>query len=491
MGLPMTPFQAKIVNWEGKQFAGQWIQGVLAPRGSGKSEVGTIGDCTHEICYDPELTSQIIAESEGTACVFLSAIRQHLERNPLILSCFGKHESEKEWSITRITSAQRKSIKKEPTVQCLGAAGRIVGRHVRIQWCDDLVSLTNSATEETRKKLKHWYSTALCPILDPGGFQRIRGTRYFQKDLYYSLLKMYGESAFLKIPALYYDDTFVDTCAMPQGDIEFQGPEGIIKFNSQGLSCLYPQSYEHSYWPERFPLWVLLQLRMKDVISFNTQYQNNTNVLKSELLNEGALVVAKESEIPPIDKLVCYQGVDPARKASGDGCLFSITTIGVDKWTGLIYILRQTDRKLADPDLMCKFIVGEYYWIKRLGGTIQAIGIESNAFQGILATSIRANPKEYGVLPITPKNTGKDKEMRFINVSKYFNMGHVRFHPSCAKLLEDVAEFPDCDLKDRVDSMMHAFEVFEMGGSKFLGFDMDITRWIGTGSETQVLDLFG
>jgi len=36
------------------------------------------------------------------------------------------------------------------------------------------------------------------------------------------------------------------------------------------------------------------KLRMKDVISFNTQYQNNTNVLKSELLNEGALVVAKE-----------------------------------------------------------------------------------------------------------------------------------------------------------------------------------------------------
>lgn len=471
--LPITEFQADILNWEGVQYSGRTIQGVLAPRGSGKSEVGTIGDACHEMCHNKDLAGQIIAESLSTATTFLSAIKQNFERNDLLRSAYGDHVSD-EWSATRITSAKRSVIRKEPTIQCLGAQGAIVGRHVDYQWCDDLVSLKNSATDDTRKKMRNWYDTALMPILDPGGVQKIRGTRYFQKDLYYSMMKAFGEEAFLIIPAIFRDPGYIDENAFPAGRIEKMGREGREIFYSSGNACIWPQTDEHSYWEPRWPLYTLQEIRKKDFVSFNTQYQNNTNVLKSELLNDDAIVVIPESKIPPLHQLICYQGVDPARKIDGSGSYFSITTIGVHKETGLIYILRQLDKKLADPVVMCDFIFSEFMWVIRNGGTVHGTGVEDNAFQGVLVNHINANPKKYGVIPFVRKTSLKDKFARFIDCSRWFNGGYVRFSAEVSQLIEDTAEFPDCDIKDRVDSLMHALETMKISGLQALGLDFDI-----------------
>lgn len=40
----MKSFHRQMINWKGIQYEGKSYEGILAPRGSGKSEVGTIGD---------------------------------------------------------------------------------------------------------------------------------------------------------------------------------------------------------------------------------------------------------------------------------------------------------------------------------------------------------------------------------------------------------------------------------------------------------------
>lgn len=486
LGLPITDFQADILAWEGVQYSGRTISGVLAPRGSGKSEAGTVGDITHELCHKPDLAGQIIAESQSTAIIFLSAIKQHFERNEILRAAYGDHVSD-EWSATRITSAKRTVIRKEPSISCLGAAGAIVGRHVDYQWCDDLVSPHNSGTEDTRKKLKYWYHTQLMPILDPGGIQKIRGTRYFQKDLYYTMMKTFGEEAFLIIPAIFRDDSYVDEYAFPEGNIQTMTREGRKSFNSSGNACIWPKTDEHSYWEKRWPLYTLREIRKKDWVSFNTQYQNNTNVLKSDLLNDNAIQVVANDKIPPLHKLICYQGVDPARKADGPGSYFSITTIGVEKETGLIYVLRQIDKKLADPVVMCDLIYSEFMTIITNGGTVHGVGVEVNAFQAVLVNHIRANPAKYGILPFVEKTTLKDKFTRFVDNSRFFNEGFVAFSAEVSQLIEDTAEFPDCDVTDRVDSLMHALETMKISGLQLLGLDFDIRKLTNPTLDTQMI----
>jgi hypothetical protein len=430
-----------MLDFPGVFTAGKTIQVVLAPRGSWKSGIGTIGDATHEICVNPNVSGQILAESQETGKKFLSEIKQHLTQNETLEYFYGKHESTTGWTRTEITTCQRTIIAKEPTLEVLGVGGRLVGRRAQIQWGDDMVSPINSATEQLRKKLLDWWNTVVCPMLNPGGVQKIRGTRYFTRDLYFSLKDMYGADAILRLPAIVQDE----------------------------------EGNEKSYWPERFPLHMLQELRKQDPISFATQYNNDISGLLSSIITPGVL---KVGEAPCLEECIGFMGVDPARKADGPGSYFAIVLIAQHTVTQQVYILYEYAWKLATPDKMLKQIRDVYDWWQSRGLTIYGINLEDNGFQGVLAQAAMADPVRYGVLPWMPSTTVKDKATCFIAQAKYFNMGLVHISAECHRLMLHILSYPDCEIKDLIDAMVRAFEIMDSRFRPGVLLDFDIYKMV-------------
>jgi hypothetical protein len=414
-----------MVDFRGVFKEGRTYSGVLAPRNGWKTGIATIGDATHEMMHNPDMLTQICSESMGLGKLALGSIKAHCERNEKLRFFYGNHVSKTMWNRDAIISAQRTSIDdKEPTIEVLGLSGAIVGRRANIQWLDDPVSQKNSATADMREKHVAWYDNVFNPILNPGGEQRVRGTRYFAHDLYNTLMKYYGKDMFLVIPAI-----------LTSAD-----------------------QLERSYWPDRFPLEVLLQMRQKNPVSFALQYMNNVKFLLNRLIELEFLRVVKPGDIPPFNEMLFYIGIDPACKMDGSGSYFTSCTGGQHQKTGLIYILRERAVHLATPEKMLNFIREEYHYVKSQGGVVRAINSESNAFQRVLGQSINAEPMKYGILPFTQSDTGVNKEMAFIAQSKWINMDLVRFTPETFRLVEDIAGFPDIDIKDRVDAFVRLLE---------------------------------
>jgi len=418
---------------------GRMYGGILAPRNAWKTGIATVGDGIHEIVHDPNMFGQICSEAMGLGKKALAQMKAHFERNTKLRYYYGEHVSKTMWNRDMIYSAQRTTLEKDPTLEVIGLSGAIVGGRANIQWMDDCVSLKNSATPEMRSKHVEWYNNVFNPILNPGGQQRIRGTRYYAHDLYNTLMEYYGKDLFLVIPAIL---TTAD-------------------------------QVEHSYWPARFPLEVLLQMRKKNPVAFALQMMNNVKFLLNKLIDTNLLRIVEWKDVPPFEEMIFYIGIDPASKMDGSGSYFALVTIGQHQKTGLIYVLRERRVHLATPDAMLKFVAEEYNWIRGQKGVVHTINSESNGFQRVLGNTVKAEPKRYGLLPFTQSDTGVNKQAAFIAQSKWINMDMVRFTPEVYRLVEDIAAAPDIEFWDAVDAFVRALESVDRLCSPSIAIKLD------------------
>lgn len=477
----IKPFQVNMVNHHGKLNLGRYISLVLCPRDSGKSWASTIGDGVYEICHNPNLRGQIVAEAQDTAVMFLSEIKQHLEDNPNIETYYGKHKpdtrSDRSWATRKIVSAQRTKIMKEPTMEALGATGAIVGRHVDIQWLDDIVSDRTSDKPEKREALLTWYDKILLPVLEQGGEQRIRGTRYFHDDLYDQLIKRYGENILYRVKALH--ELPVTTANYEPRESDFMPLRYSRSQDGSHFIDLACQTGDicRSYFPERYKAYDLWLMRKANPFTFAYQYQNDPTLGLSQFLEDGSIRLIDVGKWPDFGECSFYIGVDPAQGTEADSDYFATATVAYHPKSGRRYVLRVTAEKLGDPFKMMQRIYDEWMWVRSLGGYVTAVGIESNAFQGVLVKAFNSDPEQFGLLPITEMDTKKDKVQRFIEQVHWWNLGHVFVDEENTKFIEDVAKFPDIRRKDRVDAVMLAFQL------------IDETSWGGAASDIDIQQL--
>lgn len=428
---------------------------VLLPRGSGKSEWGTSADAIHEICVNPNIRCQFIAESQDTAVLFLSDAKGHFEENDTLRYFFGDHVSSK-WSSTKIVSSQRTRVIKEPTIECLGAGGALVGRRSDLQYVDDVVSDRTSRTPNEREKLYRWYDKTVKPMLVRGATQKMRGTRWYPGDLWEQLIRRYGEEVLFRQKALLdiNEDTW-DSYSPIEGD----------------MFLLQDQTLYRSFFPLLFTVPGLLARRAANPVEFASQYQNEVKLMLSNIIDYESLIVIDDEKFPDFAEMLFYIGVDPSTGTKANSDYFSITVIGLHAPTGLLYIWRNwASRKVKDPKAMMDVIAKHWWDIKSRGGDVAQIGIETNAFQNVLVNAFYAEPELYGMLPVTRVNTVKDKQTRFVAEAHWFNLSRVRFSETCVKLIEDLVSFPDLDNDDRVDSTLIALQLIGRSGLVSAGF---------------------
>lgn len=449
----LEPFQVSMLNHNGAVRLGRTIRLRLLPRDSGKSWLGTCADAVHDVCHDPDLRSQIIAEALDTAIMFLSEIKSQFENNHTLNYFYGDHKGDdRAWSAKKIVSKQRRIIAKEATIEAIGAGGAIIGRHVRKQWFDDVVSDKTSDTPEKQSKLVRWYDKTAMPVLEQGGVQNINGTRWYNEDLYGTLLERYGPDILYRVIALeqvpfhlYDEGRNSDFVPVTKRAGDFPGLE-------------HDDFVMRSYFPNRYPADILYALWKANPYTFATQYQNDTNISLSAYINGDKIPFIDYTEWPDFGDLIFFIGVDPAHGEKPGADYFSTCTIGYNEKLGKIYVFRSTMQRLHDPEAMMSCILREWLWVYSQGGSVASVGVESNAFQAILAKMMMNDPQRFGLLPIVERITIKDKVARFIGLIHLFNTGQIIFDEECIALFSDVLKFPDLKHDDRVDSMMHALE---------------------------------
>lgn len=449
-------------------------EGLLeAPRGFGKSTIGTTAFAIFLILLNRDILILITSSTAGKAEGFLQEIKAHFEYNEVLREIFGDYVNPKGWNNTSIFVKGRKTIAKEGTVTAYGQSGQVVSKHYDVILNDDPVNEDNARTKLRRDKLEDWLHTSLGPTLKPEGFMMTTGTRYHPED---SLGKIEekAKARIKEIAKKKQAGTFVAS------DYS-EPPLRILK-----LKAILDEgkSRERSLWEDRFPLAKLKDIKRKmGSIRFGGQMQQETDLMKGKMIKEKDIMWYRRDDVNTA-KLHIYQGLDLAAGKDVNNDRFAFVTKGYDPFTNRAYTLDLVHGQFSFRDQMALVLwktgksieeiveimgyknltyehleeqihnyMPESCWpfALRQWPQVRRIGIESNAYQKVLPMTIT---EMWTTIPIIMINSRIDKETRITKYSPRFE-NHQEFFPDdgSADILRDEAiSFPDGDFDDLIDA---------------------------------------
>jgi phage terminase large subunit-like protein len=410
----------------------------LAPRGSGKSRIATIGYASWIICNDPNARVLILSDVDGHAVRFLNTIKNVLSTSKVIEQYYGEIQGS-QWTDHQITTSLRtdKSIS-EASITALGhLSGAVTSGHYSHIFVDDINTFENTRTAGMRARSKTFFKTTVMPTLLPGGEVRVVGTRYHFNDVYDMFIKELGYNT--------------------------QNQPAILNAGTQN---------ERSLWEDFMPLHtkIINGRKVKGLIEirdgepggmdsgigsliFNLQYQNDCELQKSG-------VVFKYDDFNFYDLrptgLRIYQGVDLAISKANTADFFVILTLGIDA-AGNVYILDIYRKRNVSFNNQCKSVLKKAEEWKPL-----KIGIETNAYQAALAQEV----ERLSLLSVMEIPTTKDKTLRAQMRSGLVESGRVFVEPGMHDFIAELVLMPDGENDDMFDGFDLALTVAEMKGSE-------------------------
>jgi phage terminase large subunit-like protein len=177
---------------------------LLDPRGSYKSTIDGV-DCVQWILNCPDIRIFIMTGEYENAVLFLKEIKTYFylpqEGTPTKF-----HRLFPEYIVTGVDGTSEAPLEiparhlpnKFPTLWVNAVSATLASRHCDIKKGDDCVSDRNSASSETRQKLKLKIDN-VGNLLDEWGFEDWLGTRYAGDDYYGERLKLPQDEAPLKL----------------------------------------------------------------------------------------------------------------------------------------------------------------------------------------------------------------------------------------------------------------------------------------------------
>jgi hypothetical protein len=224
----------------------------LYPAGHGKTTLISTLLPIWAVCNDPNIRIAIIAKNEDEAKNKIArVIIAEFMGNEELINDFGPfypgEDSNKSWSLTNLTVANRTAKMKEPTLAFFGSGSKGTLGH-RTDWtiCDDVVTEKNSATAVQRESMKDWFDLSVETMPE---FEHSRltvvGTLFEPEDLYHDIIE------------LLYPDT----------------GEPIYVVNRE--DAVVDEEEHKTLWPERWPWKRLMAQKAKTgTLNFNKRYRN-------------------------------------------------------------------------------------------------------------------------------------------------------------------------------------------------------------------------
>ena len=417
LGYTVKPFHRQLMDFTPPDHETPALQ--LAPRGFGKSTVVTITRSLYEIIRNPNIRILIASNTQIQAEIFLREIKHHITGNARFKEVFGELRGPK-WHETEVIVSGRASTAKESTITCVGVGGAVASRHYDVIFFDDLVDEENARTEHQRNYVKTWYYKTLLPCLEPDGYAYGLGTRYHPLDLYGHLIK--------------------NECA-------------------ESHQVLPPWDA----WPEKFSReW--LERRRCDLGTaiFNSQYENNTDLMKGNIFKEEWFRFYDEDPLwegdaaRDVPRMQHFIGCDPA--ATKKSMLASGDTLSSDWWT-IVVGASQADVAHGDSNIYVREVwrsrctKDEYLMKLRDLNTIYkptVVCIENVAAQEYLAQ----DAERY--MPVHRVERAVDKVARAYWLQPFIENGQIWFPRNddvCSALQDELILFPNSEHDDLFDGL--------------------------------------
>lgn len=400
LGLTLKPFHKSLQRFCLKH--PESLQ--LSFRGGGKSTCLTVAKSVFKILKNPDVKILIASKTHQFAKDVLKEIKGHLEKNETLIEIFGPQVGKK-WDTSEIIVAGRTKIQKESTVSTIGAGGQVIGKHYDVIYVDDLVDEANSRTQYMRDQLRVFYYKTLMPTLEPGGELHVIGTRYHYGDLYGHLQRNEMETCYQVIPVLNNED---------------QTP-----------------------WPEKFtPEEVQKRKRAMGLVIFTTQMQCDAEQMKGEIFEIDYMPEVDFSTVPADAKI--YIGVDVSTGEGAD--FFAMVAIAVSG--SKVWVLAHYERKIRFRE-QARIIAK---WNEQYNPV--KIGVETNAYQAVLAQTLEDNYPEITVKKI---HTCLDKVKRAIRLQARHEENQFFYVFGNQALISHLILIPKGDHDDLFDALDHAY----------------------------------
>ncbi len=370
------------------------------------------------ICYNKKKFIILISDTLGQAEDFLADIKRELETNLMIQQdfpfAFGKGEM---WRSDEIIT--RNGVK----VKALGTGSKIRGRRFGttrpdLLLQDDLESSDMVRSDVQRKFIRNqWFNKDLLFAGREDGTTDfyVVGTILGKDSLLNNLLdpEQYPDWSSMRFKAVeeFSDSPLWEEWAKIYKDrFNANRKEDALKFFEEHKEEMLEGT--KVLWPEGDPYYNLMVYKLSDPSGFLMEKQNAPVDLTKVLVTKEDLHF-ENFNMPKVredlEHAVYYGAIDPSLgKHSTSGDYSAIVTVARSTKTGYIYVVNM-DIKRRSVDTQIDDIIRSFLRYKH-----HSFAIETNAFQYVMADTLRKKARKFGVnIPIVEVNQYKDKKLRF------------------------------------------------------------------------------
>lgn len=451
-GYKLAPFQIKLHNIIAK------YPKVLATvaRNTGKTDVVLAPIIIHTHLFNPNRSSLLTSQSNDLIKKTINLIDNELENNELLLEDFSLELDDYKRTNNDLIFNAKNLSSKQYTVEARSINSSLTGNHYDNLFCDDLEDDKSVLTAHSRQKTKDFYNTTIAPLMNPGAKYLATGTFKHLNDIYNDWIKS----------KLWYHYQAPIISKLPESYDKVYDENGIV-IDVKNIKGKYKLLF-----PKRWNIKdILLKIAEIGVTAFEREYQNNIKALQGTTLKlewiQQCAITKKASDkfeveqIPPLQNLEIYQGVDVAIGEKEQNDYFVVETIGVQRVPEFrIYVLDWYRDKIGFPTQMrmMKALAKSSLntvWNKRIKkGELWKVlltKIESNAYQLALSQALIKTTS----MNIKPEPSTTNKEVAIIANSVKFENGLIYLpidHPEYNNFEREYLDFPKGGHDDMLDA---------------------------------------
>lgn len=439
--------------------------GWSCPRGHAKSTYLSNIFPLYSIVFALRHYIVIVSETGGMSARFCEWVGDQLKYNKKLREDFGELMSPKkmlndkdnaeEFVTSNNIKVQSSSIGK----QLRGARHGAYRPDLVIM--DDLESSKNTNTIELRQKNLHWFSSVIRPIGDPtrtsfiymgtlvhssGLLPAVLGMSDFDGKTY-SAIKQYPDRLDLwdKIEDLLRDQT------------NSQRLEQAYKFYKENQEDM--DAGADVLWADRFTYFDLIRIKV-DIGSraFSSEYLNRPSDAEDAIFKSDHFLYFEERDLYDVRNkkikmdIIGFWDIAVGKSARAD--YNAIVTIGVDKLTGVIYVLDAWASKCP----MHEALTVAYQKIKEYGHNVfvvETVGTQYDSYRQLKEKLTKDRCYSTRVKSVTPRTK---KEVRIEQLEPLFENGVIRMRKHQLLLQEMLEQYPHHDHDDLPDALAGAVE---------------------------------
>lgn len=431
-----------------------------SPRGSGKTMWNTNIYPLHELVYKKRQFILVISETADLSKHLIKYIGEQLKYNEKLRKDFGEllspskmqNDTDNLEAFVTNTGAMVKAASTGKAIR--GARNGSVRPDLII--CDDLESMENTNTPESREKNLHWYNSVVVPVGTPektgiiymgtmvhgsGLLPDVLGRADYESRVYSSFLEE------PEYPELWqqYEDILLDKEVDNRDQLADEFYSEHKELMDLGTATL---------WEKRFPYRELIKKKVEiGSRAFASEYLNRPSDPDSQIFNENIVGYFKHD--PLFDEhgrkrnLDIYSFWDIAIGRTKRSDYNAIVTIARDRRTGIIYVIDAWAAKVPVHKAM------EVAVEKILEFKPRMFGVESVQAQYEMYRQLQQRCIKEGIYGtrIKPVNPTSKKEERIELLEPLFENGYLKIKTTQRLLKEQLEQFPNGDYDDLPDAL--------------------------------------